>query len=403
MNILVIGNGFDLAHGLPTKYTHFLDFCKKLEKGELRGEAYMREIHELLFSSERPNFWYILFQEDASRRRGQWVDFEKIISRVIQELEKDLKWSHPDRQVALDSKPISLSNALLYAIYMIEDRFSQELLVKPDKDIKTYAEIRDELLDDLKRLCHALELYLYYHVMQTEVRFYSPDIETMQIDHILSFNYTDTFFKVYHKHKKADCDYIHGFADGRRGIAENNMVLGIDEYLQGAEKDDNTTFLRFKKFYQRISNHREFKYREWCAEIRQESEYESLSKDFLIKDQAQLELIESDQQHTWENLEKLQRKYMDDFHEKHVRHNICFFGHSMDVTDKDILRELLLNDNVLCTVYYHAEYDGDKRDLDNKIENLNKVIGQDELRKRTAGPYKTIVFKEQQRMAKRCG
>lgn len=28
MNILVIGNGFDLAHGLPTRYTDFLDFIK---------------------------------------------------------------------------------------------------------------------------------------------------------------------------------------------------------------------------------------------------------------------------------------------------------------------------------------------------------------------------------------
>lgn len=28
MNILLIGNGFDLAHGLPTKYTDFLVFCK---------------------------------------------------------------------------------------------------------------------------------------------------------------------------------------------------------------------------------------------------------------------------------------------------------------------------------------------------------------------------------------
>ena len=28
MNILVIGNGFDLAHRLPTKYTDFLQFCK---------------------------------------------------------------------------------------------------------------------------------------------------------------------------------------------------------------------------------------------------------------------------------------------------------------------------------------------------------------------------------------
>ncbi len=31
MNILVIGNGFDLAHGLPTKYGDFLDRIKLIE------------------------------------------------------------------------------------------------------------------------------------------------------------------------------------------------------------------------------------------------------------------------------------------------------------------------------------------------------------------------------------
>ena len=29
MNILVIGNGFDLAHGLQTTYKDFLNFCNK--------------------------------------------------------------------------------------------------------------------------------------------------------------------------------------------------------------------------------------------------------------------------------------------------------------------------------------------------------------------------------------
>ena len=28
MNLLVIGNGFDLAHHLPTRYTDFLKYCK---------------------------------------------------------------------------------------------------------------------------------------------------------------------------------------------------------------------------------------------------------------------------------------------------------------------------------------------------------------------------------------
>ena len=31
MNILVIGNGFDLAHGLPTKYWDFMLFIKSIK------------------------------------------------------------------------------------------------------------------------------------------------------------------------------------------------------------------------------------------------------------------------------------------------------------------------------------------------------------------------------------
>lgn len=30
--ILLIGNGFDLAHGLPTSYSYFLDFCDKIKE-----------------------------------------------------------------------------------------------------------------------------------------------------------------------------------------------------------------------------------------------------------------------------------------------------------------------------------------------------------------------------------
>ena len=28
--LLILGNGFDLAHELPTKYSHFLDFCREV-------------------------------------------------------------------------------------------------------------------------------------------------------------------------------------------------------------------------------------------------------------------------------------------------------------------------------------------------------------------------------------
>ena len=28
MNILILGNGFDIAHGLDTRYTDFLNYCQ---------------------------------------------------------------------------------------------------------------------------------------------------------------------------------------------------------------------------------------------------------------------------------------------------------------------------------------------------------------------------------------
>ena len=75
------------------------------------------------------------------------------------------------------------------------------------------------------------------------------------------------------------------------------------------------------------------------------------------------------------------------------KHHIYFFGHSLDITDKDILRDLILNDNVHTTIFYH-----DKDAMGQQIANLVKVIGQDELIRRTEGSTKTIEFKLQQPM-----
>ena len=32
MKILLIGNGFDLEHNLPTSYKNFLEFCKRTDR-----------------------------------------------------------------------------------------------------------------------------------------------------------------------------------------------------------------------------------------------------------------------------------------------------------------------------------------------------------------------------------
>ena len=41
MKILMIGNGFDLEHELPTKYTHFLEFVKNLSMHICREKIFL--------------------------------------------------------------------------------------------------------------------------------------------------------------------------------------------------------------------------------------------------------------------------------------------------------------------------------------------------------------------------
>lgn len=89
----------------------------------------------------------------------------------------------------------------------------------------------------------------------------------------------------------------------------------------------------------------------------------------------------------------MSRKYGEKLQEKCPQHNLYIFGHSLDVTDKDILRDLILHDNVYTTIYYL-----NKDVMGQQIANLVKVIGQDELIKRTGGSTKTIEFKQQQDM-----
>ena len=68
----------------------------------------------------------------------------------------------------------------------------------------------------------------------------------------------------------------------------------------------------------------------------------------------------------------------------------------MDVTDKDILSDLILNDNEYTTIFYRNH-----EQRRQQIANLVKVIGQDELIRRNGGSTQTIEFKLQQDMIER--
>lgn len=409
MNILVIGNGFDLAHGLPTKYGDFLEFVKvirqvvricsredllNIEWGNVNFQIKeliknkMGNKQDNLFSQEKTwtgllddNVWIDYFLQCNMYQKENWIDFENEISNVIQAIDNDMQGQT--------------------IVYKLEDKFEQisnDFLNRKYYGTQiTYKGLRDKLLSDLNKLIRAFEIYLCEYVEKIEIKRVSPDIEELEIDFILSFNYTHTFSRIYEvserlkKQVEYSFDYIHGEAIVDNTIETDNMILGIDEYLLEDRKNKDIEFIAFKKFYQRLYKGTGCRYKSLVQIIQDEYKAINKSEENFISMLKQAYDSNDNSKFWWTYLALLNNKS-----EKKEKHNLYIFGHSLDVTDGDILRDLILNDNVHTTIYYL-----NKDVMGQQIANLVKVIGQDELIRRTGGITKTIEFKLQQDMVER--
>lgn len=241
MNILVIGNGFDLAHGLPTKYVDFLEMiqCFKsiinepnimkaggldniekpiyafldrfiFEEGALRVE-FNRLIED--------NFWIEYFLENPMYQKENWIDFESEISKVIKQLNEDMYFDDVKRW-QLDDEINDLANEYLEKIYSKYTSTLRSMVILTDgkSESVTFRQIRDRLYSDLNRLIRALEIYMTAYIEQMECNLESPDISNIWFDGILSFNYTNTYEKLYDSKGLANYDYIHGKANIKNKI-----------------------------------------------------------------------------------------------------------------------------------------------------------------------------------------
>lgn len=322
------------------------------EDDRVERYAYERQFYlpKLIFYLSKQNFWISYFLDITKVNNDTWIDFEKEISAVIQEC---------------NNKTAEKNGNLIFPLDV--ENFMNNASIKMDPDGKNYI---NRLEYDLNRLILLLEVYLSKYVEKRYKPTRLEDIEDIEIEHVLSFNYTHTFFNIYGKQKgieERDIDYVHGEVDINRVMEKNNMVLGIDEYLPEEQKDKDIDFIFFKKYYQRIYKNTGSKYKNWSDRIKKTAKWveAGLRKKPLY--QIPYRILK-----------------------KHFMHTVYFFGHSLDITDKDILRDFILNDNVYTIIFFRNM--DQRREL---ISNLVKVIGQDELIKRTGGSMKTIEFRLQ--------
>ncbi len=367
MNILVIGNGFDLAHGLPTSYKDFLVFIERYKEyydksriiydftnitmyfkdlKENRSDIY-NEINSLINENRWIHHFLKLKDENMLESKQTWIDFESEISKVIQTL--DIVKRRLKNDFYSETNQVRLDEYEFEVLHDIFD-FDRKLdIVNRFLLLKEIESITKKLVEDLNRLIRCLEIYLDDYVSNKyfETLKKKEFITNLKIDNVLSFNYTNTYKRLYDS-SHIEFNYIHGMVNSKHDLNSCNLILGIDEYLDNTDRNQYVDFIQFKKFFQRIYKGTGSSYKEWLET------FEIHKKEFS----------------------KLRRGL-----------NIYFIGHSLDVTDKDILKDLILHEGANTTIYYHNQ-----EALSRLITNLVKVIGEDELISRTGGYHGSIKF-----------
>lgn len=382
LNILIIGNGFDLAHNLPTKYEHFLKYvdafkrfkevCKQESISadwEVAGDEDKKyiihfanlyeknpqiyeEINELILNNTWINYFWGIYKNRCVAGKDGWIDFESEISRIIQTLDGA-------RFTILEeiNKGHKLGKMTQRQLDILDPVFGQ---TKRNRDSIEFEETaigykKARLLTDLNRLTRCLEIYLRNYVEEITPEVKLPDIDRLSIHCVLSFNYTHTYERFYgtNSSQKIKYDYIHGETKANSNIDNCNLILGIDEYLEGYAKDRDNEFIQFKKFYQRIYKKTGCKYIDWVNNIAKFPSGYGGNGDFV--------------------------------------HNVYIIGHSLDITDKDILSRLINMESTKTTIFYHNQVT-----LGSQISNLVKVLGEDNLIAKVHGENASVVLQKQQ-------
>lgn len=361
-NVLLIGNGFDIYHRLPTRYSDFLflvrrwpafykNFCEKFtvlnsnqkvdvfdvrvdEKGKLTVDALMDYINhansldydkiQKLDTIISENVWIKYFTEIQYEKDG-WIDFEKEIEIVLENIEKffseEIYKNNTFFSTGLDpicSKVISLLMKISTSLRDIRPQKAaadifpnyfglRRIASKSFINTVVYGDYKRKLLDELfialNGLIEALQIYFSEFVEKIHIEYYSKQIKNLDVSYLLNFNYTNTYNFIYSQLSSSDQHHIHG------PLEKEKMVLGISD-----DRFDSLDYVYFQKYFQRIQKRTGSFYRNWIP---------TPKNSIMLSDPIDLYIM----------------------------------GHSLGMTDKSILREFFENDISVrkIYIYYHSQ------------------------------------------------
>ena len=374
MDILLLGNGFDLYHKLPTKYINFLNTVKFLQENfnetdmstigkvfndeRLYGiDSGIKECYEKYYTtySNFPlniedtkklieladkNVWF-KYLSQLINKDITWIDFEKEIEKVVRAFEHYLENEYIEQLTFsnLVTHEANIMRIFNFFYYIVEEDFvgdtkmhrlelNEQFMVQNPLNKKSYLskdKVISFLYNQLIELAEMLKLYLRNFVdvvveKLKSINMIDEYIDLSQVRDVVTLNYTHTFESIYCKEIKRNIYHIHGDVDF-------NIVLGINSNENHNLETVNTDFLRFKKYYQRVFYKTDIEY-------------------------------------------LMALKYNDIFDSRNTN-NLVVFGHSLDSTDKDIIMDLFMYSKKI-TIYCYNE-----KAMSDNIINLVNIYGRE--------------------------
>lgn len=379
-DLLIVGNGFDLYHGLPTRYTDFLKFIsywsifwdnyngeakaqvctpfrvKLSEQNEIIEESmrdfashqgYYKYEHLEFINSHIDNLWiqYFLKKQLSS---VNWIDFEGEIYNVLKLVEEYYSEFIPEMRKRNDAPIKYIPGDMSTVINIFKKNcpeeyidFTQGIISRRDTEKDKLKNNKEMLLSTMKRelddLIKCLDYYLLDFVSNIKVEQYSEQIKELSYINLLNFNYTYTYASVYGKNSLREHHRIHG------DCLEEDMVLGIPDESFPSTLD----YIYFQKYFQRIQKRTGNYYKSWITEP------------------------------------NAREKSLED-----VPINVFIMGHSLADSDKGILKEIFMNDFVCkITIFYHSQLA-----YEQQVINLVSMFGKDFVIEQTANDR--IVFEK---------
>lgn len=397
--ILIVGNGFDLRHFLPTKYNHFICLLREIEAKNITNDLSFEEFFgnefknydlffyekikdfyytdRLLFLKEeldgiktklKNNLWYRHFKSIDDSHIETWIDFETEINKVLVVI---VRLFHTlDEIIKGDGKSfngIFLNNKNSSYPYHFESLLSKRLLIN---------------------------LEIFKNIMGTD---YLNEEYYFKIENKIQF---------IHENKILNNLYIS--LQEFTGIFNDFFLLIVSKFYNLFREERKENFLQkdegsFEKLLSKIDKIYSFNYTETIERLYLPKEIDFLHgkvvENWINLEELKIVLGVDDLD---QNLKKHKlfnfTKYFQKLHKQtdyQFLHNIYrmeahtfyFWGHSLDISDKEYIREVFdqlhekksnLHDRFALdsriVIFYHSiQSKGDQ------INNLLSIIGKDEI------------------------